>query len=125
MLSTTWIIIILLVIIIVIVICYYAFQAYYKHKLKSASWDTLKRNHPALEKLFRKYQYDKTFFAHVDELMEVEDIDAFKTKVAEFIQVYPDFENHMKSLQLTTQDTWKRFQNHRSLAKMVFTSLKE
>lgn len=118
-----YILLIIIVILVIIALCYYIFSSYYKIKLRAASWDTLQRNHPALEKLFRKYEHDTTFFGHIDELMQVQDINSFKAKVTEFTLLYPDFQEHMKSLKLSSSDTWIRFQNHWELAKTVFAAL--
>lgn len=115
---------ILVITIVVSIIVYYIMKAQYKRKIKHASWETLKRNHPDLEKLFCKYAFDSNFFEHVDQLMIVDNIDDFNTLVSEFTTLYPDFNDHMKSLQMSNSETWRRFCNRRALAKVVFDSIR-
>jgi hypothetical protein len=122
--SHYFILIIVIIVIIVSVICYYFFKYQYKEKVRRASWETLKRNHPDLEKLFRKYSADPKFFKHVDELMTVKTLEDFKSLVDNFVNLYPDFDTHMKSLKLSNTEIFDRFLNHRSLAKIVFDSIR-
>lgn len=123
--SLIWLIIIIIIVIVVsCIICYYIMHNIYKSQVQSAAWTTLKYNHPDLELLFRKHAHDREFFDRVDKLMIVQDINTFNTLVQEFIYIYPDFASHMNSLTLPNDDVWKRFLNHRVLAKLIFDSIK-
>jgi biopolymer transport protein ExbB/TolQ len=114
----------LLVVIVVVAVVYYVITTSTKARINDAAWKTLKANHPDLEKLFRKHANNPNFFASVDALMRVEDIENFNILISEFTTSYPDFNNHMQSLQLSNAETFKKFEKHRYLAKIVFDSLK-
>lgn len=104
--------------------CYYYCRQECQNKLRAAAWETLRRNHPALERLFRRYAAEPDFFASLDRLMQVETSISFQEQVAALTKKYPDFAEHINSLTFTSEETWRRFQNHRALAKVVFSALR-
>jgi hypothetical protein len=92
--------------------------------LQLAAWDALKRNHPDLECLFRVHSQDKAFFDDVDTFMKVKTFNEFQDQSACFMKMYPEFAAHMRSLKMNPQEIWSRFQNHRLLAREVFSALR-
>jgi hypothetical protein len=60
----------------------------------------------------------------VSSLMDVQNAQQFQELVTKFKALYPEFDNHMRSLQIgSLQETFERFVKHRALAKLVFDAL--
>jgi hypothetical protein len=90
--------------------------------LKEAVRSTLQRNHPELAVLFEKP--DKELFNLIDKLLVVKDFKEFKEQCVVLSQKYPLFDAHVKAMKLPEQEVYKRFLNHRAIAKPLFDVLK-